>query len=404
MKPSNISKILDLAYVANNQGNSMNPMFEGHAGLGKSEIIIQWVKEKQKTNPNFGFVDFRLAYYEGPDFVGYPKDFQQEVIITVNGVETKTTLDRMKHCLPDFWPTEGEGLFCFEEPNRGNPMVMNALMQILTTKRVGTNYKCPDGWFFCAAQNQATAEYDTAALDTALADRFTIFQVDHDNAGFLAHIKEKKWHQPIIQMVESAMWLYKTPEQVGKEGKYISPRTLSKLNTAEKAGDFQSSTSYRSIHLEICNTILGKAQGTEYWNMCWDDAPVLAKDLINDFDNAIIKLQDQSGGENYAGDKINLTVENIIQEYSGYHPGLTNKDGDSVKEPKNKITEQQMVAVACIIPADQAVNLLKGAATKHVRLYGGRMKEVMKSLNSRHPELNQVLRSMIKVDRIKGDK
>ena len=38
MKPSNIFAVLDLAYEARKQGRTLNPIFTGEAGLGKSEI------------------------------------------------------------------------------------------------------------------------------------------------------------------------------------------------------------------------------------------------------------------------------------------------------------------------------------------------------------------------------
>src|ERR1700676_3647503 len=113
MRPDRIFDILDLAKEARKQNLVFNPMFVGEAGLGKSQIIQSWVKKQQKADPNFGFIDCRIAYYEGPDFVGYPTSVEQDGIL------------RMIHALPQMWPTSGSGLLLFEEPNRGNTMVMN---------------------------------------------------------------------------------------------------------------------------------------------------------------------------------------------------------------------------------------------------------------------------------------
>ena len=400
MKPTMIPDILDIAYEGRKQGRIINPLFEGHAGLGKSDLIKQWVKNKRKENPDFGYVDFRLAYYEGPDFVGYPDIFEVEVV--VNG--EKMTVKKMTHCLPDFWPTEGEGLFLFEEPNRGNPMVMNALMQILTDRVVGTNYTVPEGWIMAGAQNQATSEYNTNPLDVALADRFDIYQIDYDYIGFLSYIKANDWHPPIVNMVESAIWLYKTPDKIGKDEKYISPRSLSKLNNNEKAGNFYKNESRRELHLQVCQSVLGKAMGNEYWRLCWDDAPVLARDLITDRSAALKKLTKEStAGENYAGDKIGVTVESIIQDYQGYYDGLTNAQGDKVTKDGNLIDEETMIAVAKIIPADHAVNLVKACTAKLVSEYGGNRVEVLKSLVKRNPDCIKILKGVLQTDRIKKD-
>jgi len=62
MKPSRIDEIMDLAYEARKIGQIWNPIFIGEAGLGKSQIVQQWVDKKKKVNPSFGFLDQRIAY------------------------------------------------------------------------------------------------------------------------------------------------------------------------------------------------------------------------------------------------------------------------------------------------------------------------------------------------------
>src|ERR1017187_4399505 len=86
------------------------PLFTGEAGLGKSQIVQQWVKKQQLRNPNFIFVDLRIAYMEAPDMIGLPENE-----ITSDGARITC------HYQPDFWPRDpkAEGLILFEEPNRG---------------------------------------------------------------------------------------------------------------------------------------------------------------------------------------------------------------------------------------------------------------------------------------------
>ncbi|CAM6003929.1 unnamed protein product [Sphagnum balticum] len=73
MKPSHIMTIMDTALAARKAGEVMNPLFTGEAGLGKSQICQQWVKKQREKNPNFGFVDLRIAYMEAPDLIGFPE-------------------------------------------------------------------------------------------------------------------------------------------------------------------------------------------------------------------------------------------------------------------------------------------------------------------------------------------
>src|SRR5690606_33631831 len=125
------------------------------------------------------------------------------------------------------------------------------------------------------------------------------------------YVETSKWDPKITRFLKSGQWVYKTPDAIGKDGKYISPRTWSKLNAAEIAGA-SNHPSKQQTHRIICQSILGKHIGNEYWKSCWDDAPVLASDLLTDFDKAIAKLKSQSeSGNSYAGDKIAVTVDSI---------------------------------------------------------------------------------------------
>lgn len=385
MRPSRITEILELTLSARKKGLTFNPMFVGEAGLGKSEIVHQWVRSKQAENPSFGFIDLRMAYYEGPDFVGYPYEYDD-----ANGAK------RMGHALPHFWPTEGEGLIFLEEPNRGNTMVMNCLMQLLTDRAVGPNYKLPDGWMIVGAMNPEGAKYDVNALDTALADRFEFFNIDYDFNTFSHYIETANWDPKIVMYINSGQWVYRTPDAIAKDGKYISPRTWSKLNNAEMAGA-SSSPDKQIMHRTICQSILGKHVGNEYWKTCWDDAPVLASDLINDFDSALAKLKKQSQkGDSYAGDKIAVTVESIIENYGGWYEGARDTDGNSLDNDTSKIDEATMVAVATTIPSDQAVNLIKGCGYK---VHKGKITSFFKEFQKRNKECIDIMKSNIKVSR-----
>jgi hypothetical protein len=120
MKPTSIFQILDLAQEARKKGEVFNPIFTGEAGLGKSQICQQWVKQQRKTDPNFGFIDLRIAYMEAPDLIGLPENELAE-----DGIKVTS------HYLPDFWPRNpnSRGLLLLEEPNRGTTGVMNCLIQ-----------------------------------------------------------------------------------------------------------------------------------------------------------------------------------------------------------------------------------------------------------------------------------
>lgn len=373
MKPSNIFAVLDLAYEARKQGRAINPIFTGEAGLGKSEITQAWVKKQREKNPKFGFLDLRIAYMEAPDLIGFPAEGNDE-----------KGLARTKHLLPEFWPTEGEGLILLEEPNRGTTGVMNCLMQMLTDFKVH-NYTIPAGWMIAACVNPDSSEYDVNTMDAALKDRFVEFEVEYDPMTFIDFMDAAQWHEKIQLFVGSGLWTYKTTDALGKDGKYISPRTWSKVNAAEKAG----LGNQRALHrLTVCS-ILGKDIGNEYHKYCYDSAPVTAADLLKDKSAAMKRLVAQSDPSTYQGDMIAATVESIEKNYGGLK-----------KDCKpDQIDEDTMAEVAKIIPADHAVNLIKQCGYKQSK---GQITTFFKDFTKRHPSLVQVLKDNIKISRATG--
>ena len=375
MKPSHIVTIMDTALAARQVGEVFNPMFTGEAGLGKSQIVQQWVKEQKKRNPNFGFLDLRIAYMEAPDLIGLPENE-----LLKDGAKVTT------HYQPSFWPRDmdSEGLILLEEPNRGTTGIMNCLMQLLTDRQVHT-YKLPEKWLIAACINPEGNEYDVNTMDIALKDRFEEFEVEYDGITFLDHMDKQNWNESIQRHVGDGLWLYKTSKEIGATGKYISPRTWSKVNAAEKAGIRKN----RNLHRIIVQSILGKDIGNEYHKNCYDQAPVTAKELIDNRIAALAKLKEHSSPDTYKGDMLAATVESITKNYGG-----AKKDCKA-----DQVDEDTMAEVAKIIPADYAVNLIKGCGFKQTK---GRMSDFFNDFCKRHPELIDVLKANLKLSRAVG--
>ena len=378
MKPSHIHTILDIAMQARKINQRFTPLFTGEAGLGKSEIAQEWVRKQMKRNPNFGFIDLRLAYYEAPDVVGLPEC----EVINENGQEYRIT----KHYQPDFWPRDqaSEGLLLFEEPNRATSGTMNCMMQILTDRKVGKTI-IPPGWIMAGCINPDSSEYDVNTMDAALKDRFEMFEVEYDAVTFLDFMDAQNWDPKVQMFIGSGIWTYKTTKEIAKDGVYISPRTWSKVNAAELAG----AGSNRGIHRIIVCSILGKDIGNEYHKFCFDQAPVTASDILKDKKAAFKRLLVQSDPSTYQGDMIAATVESIEKNYGGLK-----KD---CKE--NQIDEDTMAEVAKIIPSDHAVNLIKGCGYKQSK---GQITVFFKEFVGRHKDLVDVLKDNIKLSRATG--
>ena len=374
MRPTKIMDILDLAWEARKKGQIFNPLFTSEAGLGKSSIIQQWVDKMRKTYPDFFFLDLRIAYMEAPDMIGFPETAK------VDGVK------RTCHFIPEFWPDaevnpDLKGLILFEEPNRGTTGVMNCMMQILTDRKVH-KLKIPDGIMFAAAINPDSAEYDVNHMDAALKNRFEEFEVEYDPMAFIKYMDKKEWDENIQQFVGSGTWIYKPTSEIKEKGKYISPRTWEKVQAATIAG----AKDVRMLHRDVMQSILGRDIGNEFHKFCYEEAPVTAQDLLSDKTSALKRLKKQSDTKHYKGDMIAITVESIIAHYGGLAKDC----------PEDKINEDIMAEVAKIVPSDQAVNLLKGCGFKQKNV---NISAYFKEFTKRHPDLVDVLRGNIKVDR-----
>ncbi len=385
MKPIRILEVLKLTTKARLNNHIFNPLFTGDAGLGKSAVCQLFVNKMKttgfpeagiKANKDYKLIDLRIAYMEAPDFIGFPETEMD-----------KNQKKRTCHHLPEFWPTEGSGLILLEEPNRGTTGVMNCLMQLLTDRKVH-NYKLPDGWIVASCINPDSAEYDVNAMDAALRNRFEEYEIEYEPVSFIDYVEESDWNQNVQMFIKSGAWVFKDTKSIGDGGKYISPRTWSKVNAAESAEAGKD----RRLHRETMISILGKDIGQEYHKFCFDEAPVLAKDLLDSKTKAFNRLKKQSDPSNYKGDMIAVTIESITQNYS-----CEQKDNKA----EGKVGENTMAEVAKIIPSDQAINLIKNCGFKQSK---GAITTFFRDFVKRHPELSKVLKSNIRISRTQNTK
>jgi len=321
MKPGNIKDVMDLAKRARERGHRFNPCFVSPPGVGKSEIVQQWCKEN-----GYDFIDIRLAYKEAPDMIGFP---QPREVTDKNGTVRQVCL----YFTPEIWPTEGKGVIFLDEINRGTTSVMNTCMQLLTDRKI-EKYSLPEGWIIAAAINPENEHNDVNTMDTALKDRLEIFEVNYDKKTFVSFMKDSSWDKNIVMFVESNMWSYSKPEDVGETAgnKYLSPRTLSKLNAALK------SDIPKDMELDFYEGILGKNVGRAFFQFMNDEQPVLYKDIVKNPAKAFEKLKRFSDPAKYMAGHISLTIKDIVENHD--------------------IDDELLVKVILNIPADSGPSLV----------------------------------------------
>jgi hypothetical protein len=354
MKPAEIRNVLDLASRARKLGLVFNPLFVGPPGVGKSQIVQQWCKEN-----DLQYIDIRAAFYEAPDIVGFPS-------IQMVGDRQRTV-----HALPEMWPTEGKGVILLEEPNRGTTSVLNTFMQMLTDRKIGINYEIPEGWMIVGCINPESEHYDVNTMDPALKDRFEIFNVEYDHDSFVEYMVQKAWSPEIIAFVESKTWTYRKPEDVGKaEGnKYISPRTLSKLNAAMKAGGLTG-----EFERTVYESILGRNMGMSFYTFKYNEQPVLFKELKNPktYKAAIEKLKVFANPEAYRAGSIAITIRDIVND--------------------GTIEDVLLSNVILALPADQGPRLVSELEFKRGLTSGSLLTKILNDF----PDVKKYLKNVLK--------
>jgi hypothetical protein len=355
MIPSKIFDILDLARRARNLGEVFNPLFVGPPGVGKSQIVQAWCVKN-----NLPFIDLRSAYLEAPDVIGFPS------IENVNGKQMTV------HNTPDFWPTDSnwEGVLLLEEPNRGTASIMNCWMQLLTDRKVH-KYSLPKGVMVIGCINPEGTEYEVNNMDAALKDRFEIFQVSYDKESFLSFMKSTGWHKDIILFIESGMFNYLQPEEIKNSpgSKYVSPRTLSKINSILKAGFNQED------EMLLYTTILGGNIGKDFYNFRHNESPVFYFDLMHNLPGSLEKLNKFSDPNNFKNGMISITIKDIVDN--------------------GEISDDLLVSVIKTIPVDQGTMLIRDLEFKR------KDKEILSRLCKNHPSIKDLFKSVLNYKKTK---
>lgn len=286
----NIKAVLDATRKAKAQGKKFIPLFSGDPGIGKSETVQAWAKEQKASDGGkYGFIDMRPAYVEAPDFIG---------LVSIRS-------GRTMYNLPEFWPTEGEGIILLEEVNRANPSVMNALMQLLTDFKV-MNYEVPEGWIIAAVINPESADCDVQSMDSAFRNRFTIFEVNYSKDVFVDFVQKQAWHPPLAAWIKE-YFVYNRPNEIAEGNVFVSPRSLSKLNTIEQVSDDPI------VRAETINSVLGKHYAPGYVDYTNNNRPLFAEDFIRNKAEAFTRLKDITEKiEDFRGDVLTGMLDSVV--------------------------------------------------------------------------------------------
>lgn len=324
MKPSEISKVLDMTRNIVRTGRRFAPLFVSPPGIGKSECVQAWCVKN-----GLPFIDIRAAYYEAPDLKGFPE-------ITVKDGKRVQSF-----AAPDFWPRDPnwEGVIFLDEVNRGVGSTLNCFMQLLTDYQL-EGYTLPKRAMIVACINPETSMYDTTTMDPALRNRFQVFNVEFDRRTFVKYMKETGWEPVLVQWVESETWKYSDPENVKPNpgNKYISPRDLKALDSILKTSPDES------MEMEMYTAVLGKNFAKNFYQFKNNEQPVTYADLVERQKSALKRLETYSDPNNTKHGHLTITTESIVEDGS--------------------ISDDLLYEVLMILPTDLAAGVIKSLESK----------------------------------------
>lgn len=151
MKPSDLTKALEHLVKL-----KQSTVLWGECGIGKSQIISQLAERL-----NVQLKDVRAVLLDAVDLRGLP--------MLQDG--------KAKWAIPDFLPTEGEGILFLDELNRAPILVQNACFQLVLDRKLG-DYNLPDDWAIIAACNNTGG--GITKMPDALRNRFVHLQAETD--------------------------------------------------------------------------------------------------------------------------------------------------------------------------------------------------------------------------------
>lgn len=194
--------------------NDISILLMAMHGVGKSSVVKQVAEEL-----NIGFYDVRLSQCEVGDIKGLPN---------LNH-ETRTT----EFYKPRWWPRDmdSEGILFFDELNRAQPDVQQAVFEICLDRRLDGD-PLPPGWRVVAAIN-ATDDYQVTDMDPALFDRWFVIDFKPTVSEWVKWGRESGIHDAILEFVQQDGKRLDPPVGAIEPGKvYPSRRSWERFNAA----------------------------------------------------------------------------------------------------------------------------------------------------------------------------
>lgn len=158
-------------------------MVWGPPGVGKS-AIVRSVAEAHGC----GFIDLRLAQMEAIDIKGLPVPEQDGVHWKISSTYPRDQKSR--------------GILFLDELSACDRTIQTAAYELILDRRLGEDYRLPDGWLIVAAGNRIEDGASAVAMSSALANRFLHVELAYDVQSWHEWAVKNDVHGAVVGLLQ----------------------------------------------------------------------------------------------------------------------------------------------------------------------------------------------------------
>lgn len=268
---SNISvNITELKQLLEATPASHNIMLVGNHGIGKSEILTEFFKEK-----GMPVIALFLGQMADPgDLIGLPcKD------------EKTGKTDFM----PPYWfPIDGKPIVLFlDELNRARPEILQTVMDLALNRKLAGKL-LPEGSRIISAVN-AGDQYQLTDLDPALVSRFNIVNFKPTAEEWLLWARKAQLDPRVIGFIdENRIWLDKEPDM--KEGADTGLDKTPDRRAWKRVSDvITGKDDLKEINTKIISSIVGPKAAAAFIHNAASKKILSGREILAGFDKAKVR-------------------------------------------------------------------------------------------------------------------
>ena len=249
---------------------SHNIMLVGNHGIGKSEILTEFFKEK-----GMPVVALFLGQMADPgDLIGLP---------------TKDEKTGKTDFMPPYWfPIDGKPIVLFlDELNRARPEILQTVMDLALNRKLAGKL-LPEGSRIISAVN-AGDQYQLTDLDPALVSRFNIVNFKPTAEEWLLWARKSGLDPRVIGFIdENRMWLDKDPDQ--KEGADTGLDKTPDRRAWKRVSDVVANKAeLKEIDSKIISSIVGPKAASAFIQNAATRKILSGREVLAGFDKAKVK-------------------------------------------------------------------------------------------------------------------